>query len=41
VADVRCDIDDITDAQLLRLGELYFGEDEPVRDHGDSRRGAQ
>ena len=41
VADVRCDIDDITDAQLLRLGELYFGEDEPVRDHGDSRRGAR
>ena len=39
VADVRCDIDDITDNQLLRLGELYFGEDEPVRDYPDSRWG--
>lgn len=39
VADVRCDIDDITDNQLLRLGELYFGEDEPVRDYSDSRWG--
>ncbi len=39
VADIKCDIDDITDNQLLRLGELYFGEDEPERDYGDSRRG--
>ena len=39
VADVRCDIDDLTDNQLLRLGEMYFGADEPVRDYGDSRRG--
>lgn len=39
VADVRCDIDDISDNQLLRLGEMYFGSDEPARDYGDSRRG--
>ncbi|MFN8126962.1 MAG: hypothetical protein U0R64_10705 [Candidatus Nanopelagicales bacterium] len=39
VASVRMDIDDITDEQLLRLGQLYF-DDEPTRDHGDSRRGA-
>ena len=39
VADVRCDIDDISDTQLLRLGEMYFGSDEPARDYGDSRRG--
>lgn len=39
VADVRVDIDDITNDQLLRLGEMYFGADEPVRDYGDSQRG--
>lgn len=39
VADVRCDIDDITDSQLLRLGELYFGSNEPPRDHADGRWG--
>lgn len=39
VADVRCDIDDITNNQLLRLGQMYFGVDEPVRDYGDSQRG--
>jgi len=37
VADLRVDIDDITDAQLKRLGELYFGTDQPVRDYGDGR----
>lgn len=41
VADVRVDIDDITNNQLLRLGELYFGKDEPERDYGDSRRGSR
>lgn len=40
VADVRCDIDDISDNQLLRLGEMYFGADEPERDYPDSRWGA-
>ena len=39
VATVRCDVDDITDRQLLRWAEEYFGEDEPVRDYPDSRRG--
>jgi len=39
LADVRADIDDLTDDQLLRLGQHYFGID-PLRDHGDSRRGA-
>lgn len=39
VADVRVDIDDITDEQLLRLGQQYFGT-APVRDHGDDRRSA-
>ncbi len=39
VADIRIDIDDITDAQLERLGELYFGADEPVRDYSDGRWG--
>jgi len=31
VANVRVDIDDITNNQLLRFGEMYFGMDEPVR----------
>ena len=39
VANIRCDIDDITDNQLLRLGEMYFGEDVPERDYGDGRWG--
>lgn len=39
VADVRVDIDDITDEQLFRLGQRYFDE-LPARDHGDSQRGA-
>jgi hypothetical protein len=39
LADVRADIDDLTDEQLLRLGQHIAGID-PLRDHGDSRRGA-
>lgn len=39
VAEVRCDIDDLTDAQVLRLAQIYFGT-EPDRDFGDNRRGA-
>jgi len=31
VANVRADIDDITDHQLLRLAEPYFGLHEPLR----------
>ena len=31
VANVRADIDDLTDAQLLRLGETYFGIAVPER----------
>mgnify|MGYP003342199515 CR=1 FL=1 len=38
VGDVRADIDDLTDEQLLRLGQHILGVD-PSRDHGDSRRG--
>lgn len=38
VGDVRADIDDLTDEQLLRLGQHIAGID-PLRDHGDSRRG--
>lgn len=38
VAEVRCDIDDLTDRQVLRLAQQYFGT-EPERDFGDSRRG--
>lgn len=38
VADVRADIDDLTDEQLLRLGQ-HIGGIDPLRDHGDSRRG--
>jgi hypothetical protein len=40
VADVRADIDDLTDEQVLRLGQHIMGID-PLRDHGDSRRGAR
>lgn len=39
VAEVRVDIDDITDEQLYRLGQRYF-DALPPRDHGDSQRGA-
>ena len=38
VAEVRCDIDDLTDRQVLRLAQQYFGT-ESDRDFGDSRRG--
>lgn len=38
VAEVRCDIDDLFDRQVLRLAQQYFGT-EPDRDFGDSRRG--
>jgi hypothetical protein len=37
VANVRADIDDLTDAQLVRIGEAYFGIDEPKRGHPQSR----
>lgn len=33
------DIDDLTDEQLLRLGQSLLGK-VPPRDHGDSQRGA-
>jgi len=33
VANVRADIDDLTDAELLRLGETYFGIAVPKRGH--------
>ena len=39
VADVRIDIDDIDERQMLRLAQAYFGE-APQRDIGDPRRGA-
>lgn len=39
VADVRADIDDLTNEQVLRLAQRYFGE-APARDLGDSRWGA-
>lgn len=39
VADVRVDIDDLTDEQVYRLGQRYF-DALPARDHGDSQRGA-
>lgn len=38
IAEVRADIDDLTDEQVLRLGQHIAGID-PLRDHGDSRRG--
>ena len=37
VANVRADIDDLTDAELVRIGEAYFGIDEPKRDYPRSR----
>ena len=39
LGEIRADIDDLTDEQLLRLGQHIAGID-PLRDHGDSRRGA-
>jgi hypothetical protein len=38
LGEFRVDIDDITDEQLLRLGQQVAGID-PLRDHGDSRWG--
>lgn len=38
-AVLRVDVDDLTDEQILRLGQQAFGID-PKRDHGDSQRGA-
>jgi len=39
VADVRVDIDHLDDEQVLRLAQYYFSPG-PLRDFGDSRRGA-
>ena len=39
LGEVRCDISDLTDPQLLRIGQDFVGV-HPTRDHGDSRRGA-
>ena len=33
VADVRADIDDLSDADILKLAQHYFGSD-PLRYHG-------
>lgn len=38
VADVRTDLSALTDEQVLRAAQTYFG-DAPVRDYGDSGRG--
>jgi hypothetical protein len=38
VADVRVDIDALTDEQVFRLAQLHFG-DEPLQDLGDGRWG--
>jgi hypothetical protein len=35
VADVRADIDDLSAADVLRLGRHYFGQPEPIRYHGE------
>jgi hypothetical protein len=40
VADVRVDIDALTDDQVFRLAQLHFG-DEPRQDAGDGRWGEQ
>ena len=37
VANVRADIDDLTDAEMVRIGETYFGMDEPKRGYPRSR----
>jgi hypothetical protein len=39
VADVRVDIDNIDEEQVLRLAQIYFDE-VPQRDFGDNRWGA-
>jgi hypothetical protein len=39
LAILRADIDDLTDEQVLRLGQQAYGI-APARDLGDSRRGA-
>ena len=39
VGVMNVDVDDLTDEQILRLGQQAFGI-VPKRDHGDSRRGA-
>lgn len=39
IAVLRADIDDLTDEQVLRLGQQAYGL-APARDHGDNRRGA-
>lgn len=39
VAVIRADVDDLTDEQVLRLGQQALGIT-PERDHGDSQRGA-
>ena len=39
VADVRADIDDLTNDQVVRLAQRYFGED-PERGRGDGHWGA-
>jgi len=39
LGEVRCDISDLTDPQLLRIGQDFMGI-HPRRNHGDSRRGA-
>lgn len=38
VADVRVDLDALTDEQVFRLAQLHFGE-EPLRDLGDGQWG--
>jgi len=39
VADLRVDIDDLDDTQVLRLAQYYF-DGPPLRDSGDGRWGA-
>ena len=39
VASVRCDIDDLSNADVLHLGELNFDMNLPERDYPDSRWG--
>ena len=40
VAVLHVDVDDLTDEQVLRLGQQAIGFD-PARDHADSQRGAE
>jgi len=37
VANVRADIDDLTDAEVVRIAEAYFGIDGPKRDYPRTR----